>query len=63
MNSTSRLASLSCQRPRLLDQVARMRHHSMRTDDCYVRWATRFLCSHGNRHLSGMSAIDKLADH
>jgi hypothetical protein len=35
----------------------------MRTDDCYVRWATRFLCSHGNRHLSGMSAIDKLADH
>lgn len=47
--------------PRLLDQVrqvTRARHYSRRTEDCYVQWATRFICFHKKRHARDMSAAE-----
>jgi hypothetical protein len=38
--------------PRLLDQVhqvLRVRHYALSTEDCYVRWITRFIHFHRNR--------------
>jgi hypothetical protein len=47
--------------PRLLDQirqVARVRHYSPRTEDCYVQWATRYILFHGKRHPRNMGAAE-----
>jgi len=41
------------QPPRLLDRVRhaiRVRHYFLRTEDCYVEWAGRFIRFHGLRH-------------
>jgi integron integrase len=37
----------------LLDQVRdalRLRHYSLRTENCYVRWVKQFILFHGKRH-------------
>jgi len=47
--------------PRLLDQVrqvTRVRHYSRRTEDCYVQWATRFICFHKKRHPRDMGTAE-----
>jgi hypothetical protein len=39
--------------PKLLDQVrhvARLRHYSRRTEECYVAWIERYIHFHGLRH-------------
>ena len=38
---------------KLLDQVrqvARVKHYSYRTEQCYVHWAERFIRFHGIKH-------------
>ena len=46
------------QRPKkLLDQVrdaVRLKHYSIRTEEAYVGWTTRFILFHGKRHPQGM---------
>jgi hypothetical protein len=45
--------------PKLLDQlrqVMRVRHNSVRTEECYVQWATRYILFHGKRHPRDMGA-------
>ena len=45
--------------PRLLDQVreaVRIRHYSVRTEEAYVGWITRFILFHGKRHPREMGA-------
>jgi integron integrase len=45
------------QPPKLLDRVRhaiRVRHHSPRTEDCYVQWSERFVRFHGLRHPNTM---------
>ncbi|MBI3410606.1 MAG: phage integrase N-terminal SAM-like domain-containing protein [Planctomycetes bacterium] len=40
-------------KPRLLDQarqVMRVRHYSLRTEDCYVMWMRRYILFHRKRH-------------
>jgi integron integrase len=47
--------------PRLLDQlrqVARVRHYSPRTEECYVQWATRYILFHGKRHPRDMGTAE-----
>ena len=47
--------------PRLLDQVRqvlRVRHYARRTEECYVKWTTRFLRFHQLRHPRDMGAAD-----
>jgi hypothetical protein len=43
--------------PRLLDQVRerlRVKHYSMRTEDCYLHWIRRFVFFHGTKHPRDM---------
>jgi integron integrase len=45
--------------PRLLDclrRACRVRQMSPRTEDCYAKWATRFIHFHGLRHPNSMGA-------
>jgi integron integrase len=45
--------------PRLLDQVRhvlRVRHYSLRTEDCYVNWARRYILFHNKRHPLDLGA-------
>lgn len=47
------------QPPRLLDRVrqaCRVRHYSLRTEDCYAHWIRRFILFHGKRHPQEMGA-------
>src|SRR5262245_25001761 len=47
--------------PRLLDRVrhaCRLRHYSLRTEDCYVDWVRRFILFHGKRHPLEMGAAE-----
>jgi integron integrase len=47
--------------PRLLDQVRqvmRVRHYSLRTEECYVQWITRFILFHGKRHPREVGALE-----
>jgi integron integrase len=47
--------------PRLLDQVRqvlRVRHYALRTEECYVKWATRFIRFHQLRHPRDMGAAE-----
>src|SRR5262245_27879748 len=47
--------------PRLLDRVrhaCRLRHYSLRTEDCYVDWVRRFFLFHGKRHPLEMGAAE-----
>jgi Phage integrase, N-terminal SAM-like domain len=42
--------------PRLLDQVReaiRLQHYSIRTEQAYMGWITRYILFHGKRHASG----------
>jgi len=44
-------------KPRLLEQVRaaiRTRHYSLRTEEAYVGWITRFILFHGKRHPNEM---------
>lgn len=44
---------------RLLDQVRqamRLKHYSLRTEQCYVLWIRRFVLFHGKRHPAEMGA-------
>ena len=41
------------QKRKLLDQVRakiRLKHYSIRTEQCYVDWIKRYLFFHGKRH-------------
>jgi integrase len=38
--------------------VARVRHYSPRTEDCYVHWATRYILFHGKRHPCDRGAAE-----
>jgi hypothetical protein len=54
--------------PRFLDQlrqVLRVRHYSLRTEDCYVQWARRFILFHCKRHPRemGLCEVGQLLDH
>ncbi len=54
--------------PRLLDRVReaiRVRHSSLRTEDCYVEWIKRFIFFHNKRHPQEMGAaeIDQFLTH
>jgi len=45
--------------PKLLDRVraaVRLRHYSLRTEDCYVQWVKRFILFHGKRHPADLGA-------
>jgi integron integrase len=47
--------------PRLLDRVrhaCRVRHYSLRTEDCYADWVRRFVLFHGKRHPLEMGAAE-----
>jgi integron integrase len=47
--------------PRLLDQlrqVLRVRHYALRTEECYVKWTTRFIRFHQLRHPRDMGAAE-----
>ena len=47
--------------PRLLDQVRqvlRVRHYARRTEECYVKWTTRFIRFHQLRHPRDMGAAE-----
>src|SRR4051794_36716231 len=49
------------QPPRLLDRVrhaCRVRHFSLRTEDCYADWVKRFVLFHGKRHPLEMGAAE-----
>jgi len=49
---------------KLLDRVReeiRLRHYSVRTEDSYVRWITRFLKFHNNTHPREMGSPDVIA--
>jgi integron integrase len=44
---------------KLLDRMRealRVRHYAIRTEDCYVDWARRFILFHGKRHPTEMAA-------
>lgn len=50
--------------PRLLDQVReviRLRHYSIRTEQAYVQWITRFILFHRKRHPGDMGAAEVTA--
>jgi integron integrase len=54
--------------PRLLDQVRdqlRLRHYSLKTERCYVRWITQFILFHHKRHPRelGVPAIEQFLTH
>jgi integron integrase len=54
--------------PRLLDQlrhVLRVRHYSLRTEDCYADWARRFILFHGKRHPGdlGPAHVERFLTH
>jgi integron integrase len=47
--------------PRLLDQVRqrmRLAHYARATEECYVRWITRFILYHHKRHPRAMGAAE-----
>jgi integron integrase len=47
--------------PRLLDRVrhaCRVRHYSIRTEDCYADWIKRFILFHHKRHPLEMGAVE-----
>src|SRR4051794_21119357 len=47
--------------PRLLDRVrhaCRVRHYSLRTEDCYADWVRRFVLFHDKRHPAEMGAAE-----
>ena len=47
--------------PKLLDRLrhaCRVRHYSIRTEDCYHDWAKRFILFHGKRHPQEMGAAE-----
>src|SRR5215211_3721165 len=47
--------------PRLLDRVrhaCRVRHYSIRTEDCYADWIKRFILFHHKRHPLEMGAAE-----
>ena len=46
-------------KPKLLDQVRykiRLKHYSIRTEQAYVDWITRFILFHRKRHPASMGA-------
>lgn len=50
--------------PRLLDQVReliRIRHYSIRTEQAYVQWISRFILFHGKRHPRDLGADEVTA--
>jgi integrase len=47
--------------PRLLDRVrsaVRIRHYSIRTEECYVAWVRRFILFHNKRHPLEMGGAE-----
>jgi hypothetical protein len=47
--------------PRLLDRVRaalRVRHYSLRTEECYIQWIRRFILFHHKRHPLEMGAAE-----
>src|SRR5262249_7298642 len=47
--------------PRLLDQVRqllRLGRYALATEECYVRWITRFILYHGKRHPRDLGAAE-----
>jgi len=47
--------------PRLLDQVRqvlRVKHYALATEDCYVKWVTRFILFHHKRHPRDLGAAE-----
>jgi hypothetical protein len=56
------------QPPRWLDRVrhaCRVRHYSLRTEDCYADGSKRFILFHGKRHplQMGAAAINQFLTH
>jgi hypothetical protein len=39
-------------------EVLRVRHYSLRTEECYVNWIKRFILFHGKRHPETMGAAE-----
>lgn len=56
------LGELPLPRPPLLfdqiRQVMRVRHNSMRTEECYVQWARRYILFHQKRHPRDMGVAE-----
>ena len=53
--------AITAQKPRLLDQMrdaCRVRHYSLRTEDCYAQWAKRYILFHHKRHPIEMGAAE-----
>ncbi|MCR4303329.1 MAG: integron integrase [Gallionella sp.] len=47
--------------PKLLDQVSdklRVKHYSIRTEQCYIGWIKRYIYFHGKRHPKDLGARD-----
>ena len=38
-------------------EILRVRHYSLRTEECYVNWIKRFILFHGKRHPTEMGAM------
>ena len=59
MNSTENPTPVKS--PRLLDRLrtkCRLLHHSIRTEEAYVGWVTKFILFHGKRHPNEMGRVE-----
>lgn len=56
----ARDAPMKTSSPFLNEVIAaiRVRHYSIRTEQCYVGWIRRFIVFHGKRHPSEMGAAE-----
>ncbi len=46
-------------KPKLLEQLRnaiRYKHYSIRTEECYVYWAKKYIFFHGKRHPAEMGS-------
>ena len=54
-------SSLPAQPPKLIDRLrakTRLLHYSVRTEEAYADWATRFILFHGKRHPKEMGVAE-----
>src|SRR4051794_11707437 len=61
MTSDRPMPSATPRPPKLLDRLraaCRLRHYSLRTEDCYADWVRRFILFHGKRQPLDMGAAE-----
>ncbi len=58
---TEKTFAMSANPPRLLDRVRatlRRKHYSLRTEEAYVAWITRYILFHNKRHPQEMGVVE-----